>query len=127
MSSLVLFYVVNPQCNIFHRKFFSKFLALPGPFKGTQSFGFGEHLSKIASSSDLAHQSLHAKFQAIWTIQLAMGRVRFLPQHLVICIAQIKDVFTCFFLFTLLVCFASGSIYFLQRKPYLQESDIYSG
>ena len=72
----------------FGRKiFFQNFWPFPAD-PGVPLFsGLGALIkNRLGYSSNLAHWSLHAKFQPIRTIQLAraMGVVRFLAQHLVI-------------------------------------------
>ena len=69
------------------KNFFTIFGPLCHPPRGTHISAYREIIqNRFGRSSNLAYWSVHAKFQPIWTIQLAraMGRVRFLTSHLVI-------------------------------------------
>ena len=70
-----------------HKKFFKNFWPFPAPPGVPHFSGLGALIkNRLGYSSNLAHWSLHAKFQPIRTIQLAraMGMVQFLAPHLVI-------------------------------------------
>ena len=68
------------------KKFFEKIWPQMDP-PGVPHFGALRALVKnrLDACSNLAHRSMHAKFQLIWPIHLAraMGVVRNLPPHLI--------------------------------------------